>query len=367
MAVGVPETEVFAAADRVLARGERPTVERVRVELGRGSPNRIGPLLEQWWEALTKRLAGETRLPELPPEVAGAFRQVWVAATEHAATSVEAGMATERDALRQQHEALAEERTRWQHELETARGRSEEAEQKYAAAELRIADLQRLLDQQVAQLGELQSRHAQTLVHGVELATKLEASQQTLLAARAEAASERTALETAHRASEDRWLREVDRARQEEARTATRLRQAEQSAETAGEKASQELVLALDKLRRTEKDLVARDAKIGTLEGTLDRLHGQLKERLHASSPSPTRKPKQRAEKAVVQAYPPDDGPLTAAQLREIRKLAGKLAGPGSKQSVRSSLLEDAKPKTTASKGVKQKARRARPQLPVRR
>lgn len=30
MPVGVPEDEVFAAADRVLARGERPTVERVR-------------------------------------------------------------------------------------------------------------------------------------------------------------------------------------------------------------------------------------------------------------------------------------------------------------------------------------------------
>ena len=29
MAVGVPENDVFAAADAVLARGERPTVERV--------------------------------------------------------------------------------------------------------------------------------------------------------------------------------------------------------------------------------------------------------------------------------------------------------------------------------------------------
>lgn len=55
MPVGVPETEVFAAADRVLARGERPTVERVRAELGRGSPARIGQLLETWWDALTKR------------------------------------------------------------------------------------------------------------------------------------------------------------------------------------------------------------------------------------------------------------------------------------------------------------------------
>lgn len=38
MAVGVPEADVFAAADRVLQRGDRPTVERVRLELGRGSP-----------------------------------------------------------------------------------------------------------------------------------------------------------------------------------------------------------------------------------------------------------------------------------------------------------------------------------------
>ncbi len=34
MAVGGPENDVFAAADAVLARGERPTVERVRSELG---------------------------------------------------------------------------------------------------------------------------------------------------------------------------------------------------------------------------------------------------------------------------------------------------------------------------------------------
>jgi hypothetical protein len=61
MAVGVPENDVFAAADTVLARGERPTVERVRLELGRGSPARVGALLDQWWEQLAGRLRGETR------------------------------------------------------------------------------------------------------------------------------------------------------------------------------------------------------------------------------------------------------------------------------------------------------------------
>lgn len=33
MAVGVPENEVFAAADALLARGERPTVERAADQL----------------------------------------------------------------------------------------------------------------------------------------------------------------------------------------------------------------------------------------------------------------------------------------------------------------------------------------------
>jgi hypothetical protein len=57
----VPENDVFAAADAVLARGERPTVERVRLELGRGSPARVGGLLDQWWSRLAERLNGETQ------------------------------------------------------------------------------------------------------------------------------------------------------------------------------------------------------------------------------------------------------------------------------------------------------------------
>lgn len=77
MAVGVPENDVFAAADAVLARGERPTVERVRLHLGRGSPARVGGLLDQWWARLAERLNGASRLPTLPIEVAEEFVAVW--------------------------------------------------------------------------------------------------------------------------------------------------------------------------------------------------------------------------------------------------------------------------------------------------
>jgi len=36
--------------------GERPTIERVRQQLGRGSPNTVGPMLDGWYGSLAKRL-----------------------------------------------------------------------------------------------------------------------------------------------------------------------------------------------------------------------------------------------------------------------------------------------------------------------
>src|SRR5450830_1294542 len=99
MAVGVPENEVFAAADAVLARGERPTVERVRLELGRGSPARVGGLLDQWWEQLAERLRGETRLPGLPAELAQAFVVIWQQATTLAQGVLEQSLESQRQVL----------------------------------------------------------------------------------------------------------------------------------------------------------------------------------------------------------------------------------------------------------------------------
>lgn len=106
MAVGVPENEVFAAADAVLARGERPTVERVRLELGRGSPARVGALLDQWWEHLAGRLRGETRLPDLPTEVAQALVAIWQQAITLAQGVTEQALTSQRQVLAEEREAL---------------------------------------------------------------------------------------------------------------------------------------------------------------------------------------------------------------------------------------------------------------------
>lgn len=90
----------------MLARGERPTVERVRLELGRGSPVRVGSLLDQWWARLAERLSGETRLPTLPGEVSQAFVFVWQQAIHLAQGIAEQALAEQRQVL------IADRRTR---------------------------------------------------------------------------------------------------------------------------------------------------------------------------------------------------------------------------------------------------------------
>ncbi|MGJ7524061.1 DNA-binding protein [Variovorax sp. GB1P17] len=92
---GVTEQEVWDAADRLLRNQERPTTERVRVELGTGSPNTVQPMLNRWYANLGKRLRlpGEpdtdTDIDTLPAamveamyRVSVSFQQLWAAATE---------------------------------------------------------------------------------------------------------------------------------------------------------------------------------------------------------------------------------------------------------------------------------------------
>lgn len=60
MARGITEQDVFEAADSLLARGERPTIERVRQQLGRGSPNTGNRPLDAWWASLARRVQGKS-------------------------------------------------------------------------------------------------------------------------------------------------------------------------------------------------------------------------------------------------------------------------------------------------------------------
>ena len=215
MAVGVPENDVFAAADAVLARGERPTVERVRLELGRGSPARVGALLDQWWEQLAGRLRGETRLPGLPTEVAQAFVAIWRQAIILAQSVAEQGVAGQRQVLAEEREALGALEARARLEVTQARQLTAEAASARQGAEVRLADLEQLLTQRQAQIDDLRGQRDELQAQRDEARTQLTEVSHQLQEDREHAEQARNEQQRYTRDVEDRAYREIDRAREE--------------------------------------------------------------------------------------------------------------------------------------------------------
>jgi hypothetical protein len=80
---GVRQSDVSHAADTLLRAGNRPTVEKIRTTLGRGSPNTINPMLDGWWKTLSARLdSGPAALHRLPESIAHIAEALWMQALE---------------------------------------------------------------------------------------------------------------------------------------------------------------------------------------------------------------------------------------------------------------------------------------------
>ena len=80
---GITAADVERAADALLRQGSRPTIEKVRAEIGSGSPNTINPLLDAWWQRLASRLdAGPAALHRLPEGVLHVAEALWLQALD---------------------------------------------------------------------------------------------------------------------------------------------------------------------------------------------------------------------------------------------------------------------------------------------
>lgn len=103
---GVQQQDIWRAADAVLQAGDRPTVERIRQQMGRGSPNTIGPHLDDWFRGLSMRL-NRTNRPEsaLPAVIEEGMQALWAKAQEMAASNALSALSKEHERLT--HDQLA--------------------------------------------------------------------------------------------------------------------------------------------------------------------------------------------------------------------------------------------------------------------
>lgn len=247
---GVQPSDVWAAADALLAQGLRPTIERVRLHLGRGSPNTVSPMLEGWFAALGERLrlaqssadahaaAGGSAhvsqglhaqwvdanaLADIPAAVAEpalqSLRQLWAVATHEAHSAAQSAVAEQQKTLDEREAALQSALADLAHREAVLREQKRAMDEALALAQqqsqqlaAQLQDMQLIAHErqaQITQLGAHLERERNT--HVLALAHEREQHAQALAAAHAE---RDRVLEQAQ-GNERRLLLEIDRTRQD--------------------------------------------------------------------------------------------------------------------------------------------------------
>ncbi len=297
---GVQLESVLRACDEMILKGLRPTIERVRQELGGGSPNTVAPMLEEWFRRLPMRLAGTSSLEvrvappdggtaapaalEFPFEVSQAAKHLWDTAMKNA----EQTQARETQAVRRQLELQTQALSTGEGELQRREVAFEEARKSLDAAlassqaarealERQLADqaadaaaYRKSADQEIARLGR-------QLIDAHSAKDALRAEHAAALARRDQAAQE---AEDRHVAGERRLLQEVDRAR-EEAKQAALANVKERTARTQLEHQLAEVRDKLNEELRTVRAAAAQvkvdaDLRIAEQVGILTQLRAEL-------------------------------------------------------------------------------------------
>lgn len=224
MARGITESDVHTAADELVTKGERPTVERIRAHLGTGSPNTVTRWLETWWNRLATRLQpARPDLDDAPAVLAELAGQWWELALKHAREAAhrelaeaEQSLAAQRDAQEAKSRLVADELTQVRSERDTAITGER-------IATTQVAELQQLVDQLRLQISGLAEQRDLEL----RRADRTEAARQQLDVRLHEALetakSEREDWAEYARSVENRALSDVDRARQEAKELQTQL------------------------------------------------------------------------------------------------------------------------------------------------
>ena len=148
---GITALDVDRAADNLLRAGQRPTIERVRASIGRGSPNTINPLLDAWWSRLAGRLdAGPAALHRLPEPVLLAAEGLWLQTLNEARKRAATEQGTSKSALardRQELEVRSHVLSIRESELQS---RLEQSERRTGQLELEVAALTTMLRKEQA-------------------------------------------------------------------------------------------------------------------------------------------------------------------------------------------------------------------------
>nr|WP_315491520.1 DNA-binding protein [uncultured Rhodoferax sp.] len=277
---GVQQEDVWGAADALIGEGLRPTIERVRQKMGRGSPNTVSPMLEAWFATLGPRLAlGGAKADEggPPTAVRQAMAKLWDIALSSAQHQATEALALAQQGLDNDRSALALRESELGHQAAVLNERLVASEVALVGAKTQLTDLNARLEEAHALLDRRAKETEQLQSKVVHLDQQLADSRKQSDQEATRHAEERKRLESRSTANERRLMEELDRERQEVKRAkiaadhVERRLEALQAQLVADSKALSSKVLEREnELLSVRQALVASDARATELRGLLD-------------------------------------------------------------------------------------------------
>lgn len=247
------------------------------MKLGRGSPNTVGPMLEEWFAMLAPRLGvGPAEQGGLPAALHEAMREIWQVALQSATEQVQQDGEAQREQLAQANaqleahrQALAVQERAAQEREQLRQAVLDRAQRQHDEAQAQIAQLQEAMAAQNANLEQARGSIAR-LVQEKDSAEREATKRLDALS------EERAKLQQRAEANERRLLEEVDRARQEAKTASKSLTEAQRSFEErrgaleAGARALQAQLqdAQLQVITLTER-LAASERRAADLQGML--------------------------------------------------------------------------------------------------
>ena len=214
---GVQQHEVDAAADALLAEQARPTIERVRAKMGRGSPNTVGPMLDTWFAGLASRLGIDVGQEEggPPARVRHLLVELWSAAVNAGTERATAALSDQRTLVANDLEALFVARQELATQEAALAERAAGIDQALALAKAQLDERNNEMAQLRAELGAAHADLARARESLAGVVQERDADRQAFADQQRAHAAERQRLEERAAGTERRLLEDVDRSRQE--------------------------------------------------------------------------------------------------------------------------------------------------------
>lgn len=262
---GITEDDVWKACDALLLEGARPTIERVRLKLGRGSPNTVSPMLETWFKHLGTRITDPRAFatPAGQPDVVRqAAQHLWEVAHAEARREVD-------DRVREGLAAAAA-------NVESEKEKAVVAEAAAFSANARATHLQTQVAELQAALEAERVQHASTTARAAAAEQQCEALLVSVAEARQAASAEQVRADQAITQAHERAAGAERRAALEIERERVLRTKAEKATESVARRFEASLKAEIS----ANEQLGAAQAKLGARQAVATQREQELQARL---------------------------------------------------------------------------------------